>query len=295
MAFSVAAAIHEDPAVFCCHKGTSCFLSRLAPKKTMSYTRAMNWAEQRRIVVVSVVAGVLLLVLGIALTAKLYVPPSCVDNKQNQDETGVDCGGSCPYLCSQAQVAPVTLFSTVLATRSGRIDLAAAIENKNTTAGAKNVPFTVTLYAQDGQLVGTKQGAIDLPPRTIVPVFLPGIVAPETGAVRAFLEIAPLAPRWVAYAKDPRKVPSIAVRPVSGTVAAPRVEAVLTNASLTSLERIPVIAFVRDAATGNVIAASSTIIPSLAAQTSATALFVWNEAFTAPAVQVQVLPIISLP
>lgn len=245
--------------------------------------------------VVSVVVGVLLLVFGIILTAKLYVPPSCVDTKQNQDESGIDCGGSCPYLCTAAQVAPVTLFSTVITTASGRIDLAAAVENKNSTAGAKNVPFTVTLYAQDGRLVGTKHGTIDLPPRTIVPVFLPSVAASGSGAVRAFLEIAPLSPRWVAYARDPRTVPSIAVRPVSGTVAAPRVEAVLTNASLSSLERIPVIAFVRDAATGNVIAASSTLIPSLAPQSSATALFVWTEAFPAPAVQVQVLPVIPLP
>jgi hypothetical protein len=192
-------------------------------------------------------------------------------------------------------VAPATLFTNLIRTKSGRTDLVAAVENRNGNAGAKNVPFTITLYTANGTLVKEVVGSLDLPPRTIVPIFIPSVTPAGQAVARAFLEIAPAAPRWERMSTDPRILPMIATKPLGGTVQAPRVESVLTNPSITLIGRTPVVAFVRDSSTGNVVAASQTVVPSIPPQGSTNAIFTWNEPFAASSVRIEVMPVIALP
>src|SRR5262245_15346669 len=60
----------------------------------------MSWASGRRFSIIALIVGVIALVVAAVTFFSMQKAPSCVDNLQNQDEEGVDCGGSCSYLCA---------------------------------------------------------------------------------------------------------------------------------------------------------------------------------------------------
>jgi len=255
----------------------------------------MNWAARRRLIIVLILVTVGLAIVGGILFATLYQAPSCSDKKQNQDEAGVDCGGSCAYLCTAQKTPPTVLFSLLLPTNTGRTDFVALVENKNTDAAAKKVPYKISLYTSGQALVRVLQGTIDLPPHTSVPIYVPNVGS--TGQVaRVFLEIASSSPRWftLTSATDPRIIPTVANKPLVGADSStPRVEAVLGNADVSPMFNVHAVVLVHGTS-GNVIAASETVLQTIPAHGQATAIFTWNEAFPGTPVSVEVLPIIPL-
>lgn len=252
----------------------------------------MSWAAWRRLVIISVLgAGVIALVAAI-LIASTHRAPSCVDGVRNQGEEGVDCGGPCPYLCTASEQPPTVLYTKVLDNGSGRSDVIAAIENKN-AAAAKQVPYVITLYGPDRSSAGEINGTVDLPPAATVPVFVPGVGSGGQKISAAFLSLNPAAPRWYALS-EPRVVPIVTDSAFSGTHNSPRIDATLSNQSTTPLRDVRVVVMVHDAS-GNVIAASQTIVPAIPAQGQATATFTWSAAFSGTPVSVEAVPVISLP
>lgn len=254
----------------------------------------MNWAARRRffiVLIVSVVAAAFLAALSIAT---FYEAPSCADKKQNQEEAGVDCGGPCAYLCTTEVQPPTVLFTQVISYGNGRSDVIASIENKNTAAAAKNVPYRITLYGAGQALIQEVTGTIDLPPGATVPVFVPGIASGQQIATSAFLSIAPSSPRWFTLSGDPRILPRVFNIRQVGTTALPRIEAIFANTGSSPLLNVPAVVLVRDAK-GDVMAASSTVVPSIPAQGQAAATFTWNGPFPEVPASIEVVPTVRLP
>ena len=137
-------------------------------------------------------------------------------------------------------------------------------------------------------------GTLDLAPAETVPVYIPNIASGKPRAIRAFLTIADDAPQWFSLEKDPRVKPVVTNTVLAGTTSAPRIDATLTNASVTALSNIQVIVFVHSVQ-GDIIAASKTIVPLIPAQGQATATFTWNSAFTEVPARIDVMPVIPLP
>ena len=254
----------------------------------------MTWAGRRRLTISLIAGAIVMVLIAIGFTTALYKAPSCTDNKLNQNETGVDCGGSCSYLCNAQVKQPVVLFTKLLINNSGRTDVVASVENKNTDAAARNVSYVVTLYAADQSIIRELGGTLDLPPRTTVPVFMPNVLSGGETATRAFLEIASTSPKWFALSADPRIVPIVSNTTLTGAASTPRVEAVLANPSVSSMKNVRVIVLVHGAG-GNIIAASATVVSAIPAQGRATATFTWNETFSSTLSLLEVVPIIPLP
>jgi hypothetical protein len=254
----------------------------------------MSWAARRRLIILSIFGVAVAVVLAIIFTTVFYKTPSCVDGVRNQSEEGIDCGGSCAYLCTALLQPPTVLFTKVFTNTAGRTDIVASIVNKNTAAAAKNIPYSVTLYDADHILVQEVSGALDLPPGATETVFIPGIVSGKQAVATAFLDIAPSAPQWFTMTTDPRVIPSVSNVTQGGTPSAPRIEAILANGSATALENVQVVVLVRDTR-NDVIAASKTLVPTIPAQGTATAIFTWNGAFSGTTASIEVAPIIPLP
>lgn len=254
----------------------------------------MSWAARRRFIIALVVGAIIIAFLATLSIATFYKAPSCADGAQNQDETGVDCGGSCSYLCREQQQPPTVLFTKAIKNGEGRVDVIALIENKNPNAAAKNVPYSITLYGTGQALIQRVTGTLDLPPGASVPVFVPDIPSGRQVVVSAFLDIDASAPQWFSMPVDARIVPTVSNTKHGGTTSAPRIEAILSNQSITTLTNVKAIVLVRGDR-GDVIAASSTIVPAIPAQGRATATFTWNGAFSSTPVSVEVAPIIPLP
>jgi len=257
----------------------------------------MSWAAQRRFFILLIVGAVVVAFLTVVGVATFYETPSCTDNIQNQNETGVDCGGSCAYLCTVEVRSPTVLFTQALRSDSGRIDVIAMVENKNAVAAAKNVPYRITLYGADQSLIRRVNGTLDLPSGARVPVFVPGVASGNYAIANAFLDIDPLSLKWFSLPTDPRVVPTVSnIRHVvrDGATSTPRIEAVLTNPGVAPLSNVQVVILVHDL-NGDVIAASATVVSSIPSQGQAVATFTWNGPFQSDPALIEVIPVIPLP
>jgi hypothetical protein len=244
-------------------------------------------------VILIIIGAVVVAFLATLLISTLYKAPSCSDGIQNEGEQGIDCGGPCAYLCTDEEQAPTVLFTKVVPNGAGRLDAVAEVENKNASAAAVNVPYTIAFYGPNQVLVNQVSGTLDLPPGGTVPLFVPGIASANQMIAGAFLTINSGSFKWFALARDPRIVPQVSTPQLGGTASAPRITAVLTNPSVTPLTNVPVIVFVHDS-NGNIIAASATILPNIPAQGSGTALFTWDGAFSSVPALIEVTPVVPL-
>ena len=250
----------------------------------------MSWSSHRKLVILSVIGAVLIAVIALAVVATVYEVPSCADNTQNQDETGIDCGGSCALLCSADQKDLDPVFTRQLSAPNGRTDVIAYVANPNPNAFAKDVPYRITLYGKDNIIVSSKTGKMDVPPSTIVPVFVPGFYSGFQEVARAFLSFE----GDVEWYRDDVERPKLSIADVQlDESETPRLTASISNPTAKPLYRVPVVATLFDAG-GNAIAASATVVDVIPAQGSSALIFTWNAAFPAPVAKTEIIPILGL-
>lgn len=258
----------------------------------IGYTLRMSWALRRQLTILSGIAIVLLLVIGVPTYLTVHEAPSCSDNKQNNGEEGIDCGGSCSYVCSDSQAAPSVRFTRALSPAPGRTDVIAYIDNPNGSVAAKDLPYTVELYSASNAIIAKKQGRIDLPPAATVPIFASDLFSGSQEVARAFVTFETPQHLWYHYT-DSRVVPTVKdVSLEAGDM--PRVTATALNPSAKALSNVTFIVVVFDA-DGNAIAASQTVAPSISPQGSTQLIFTWPAPFTGGVSRIQVLPVIPLP
>ncbi len=90
---------------------------------------------------------------------------SCSDGIQNQDETGIDCGGATCKSCES--VKDLTLFDVqAIPTKNGFIDLFAELHNSNLDYGVAVFPYTFEMYDTQGKLLGSKAGSTFILPNS---------------------------------------------------------------------------------------------------------------------------------
>lgn len=252
----------------------------------------MSWAGRRQFIITAIIVGVLAAILAVTLIATFYQAPSCMDNKQNQGETGIDCGGPCAHLCTAEVPAPSVRFVRQLSPVQGRTDVIAYIDNTNANAAMKGAAFTITLYGPDNIIVAEKTGTVDLPPKSTVPVFIPGFYSGLQTVARAFLTFDTSSFNWYRY-DDTRPTLTVSNIILSGD-ATPRLTADVSNPTALSLFRVPVVATVFDAQ-NNAIAASATVLQEIPPMGTAAAVFTWNAPFPATAAKEEVIPLVPLP
>lgn len=91
-------------------------------------------------------------------------PATCFDQKQNQEEEGVDCGGPCAA-CQEELLAPRVSWAKVFSVEENSYDLAAEIENKNINYGAEILPYIFKIYDSKNNLIKEKSGKSYIMPR----------------------------------------------------------------------------------------------------------------------------------
>lgn len=257
----------------------------------------MEWAARRRLTVFLLLGALVFSVLLIIGFTFFYTPSSCSDGKQNQDETGIDCGGRCNQLCSADVRIPSIQFVRALQ-QSGRTDAIVYVENVNQSAEAKNALVTVELRGNDGALMGKASTRAYFPPASaiplnVVPVFFPGVLSGQQAVRQAFATTTELT--WIksfTVLKPTVRVDQSTIQVQEGNE--PRITAIVQNTTAKTQYQIPVIVTVFDTS-GTAIAASQTLAATVPPQGSTRITFTWNEAFTAPVGRVDVVPILQAP
>lgn len=187
----------------------------------------------------------------------------------------MDCGGSCALLCEGEATAPLIHFVRVLSVGEGVWNSVAYVENRNKNAGATNVPYLFKLYDENNLLVYERRGEAFIPPRAMFPIVEGGMRVPERVPTRATFEFLE-SPRFTVMEENPRL--EIRQRIFSEEDGFSRLEVTLFNSTSVVLRNVEAEALLYDT-TGNVFAASHTVIKELAPSVSTSATFTWQRVF----------------
>lgn len=236
-----------------------------------------------------VVLIIVLAVGGWAAYSATSTPPICFDGKQNGGEAGVDCGGPCSKLCPNQAHAPVVLWTRAFQTSPGVYAVAAYVENNNTGAGAKQVPYAFRLYDEQNLLVVEKDGVADIPPQEIVPLFESNINAGTRTVAHAFLEFSQT-PVWNKPALG--TLPSVRVTNLQLESGSARLSADVVNEGSSDLNTLTLVAVLFDA-NGTAVNASKSTLGRIPRGASQPVVFTWP-AQNAGVVRAEITPVPSL-
>ncbi|MGH7249462.1 MAG: hypothetical protein ACREGC_00650, partial [Minisyncoccia bacterium] len=101
----------------------------------------MTWALKRQIFYIVVLVLFILIFGSLIAYPSFNKPPTCFDNKQNGDEIGIDCGGSCSNACA-TQVEDISvLWARSFEVSPGRYNAVAYVVNHNKNAAIKQISY----------------------------------------------------------------------------------------------------------------------------------------------------------
>lgn len=108
-----------------------------------------SWRGRRQIVPVLVLI-LILAGIGFWFGRRLLPEASCFDDKRNQKEIGVDCGGPCEP-CEVKNPRPLTIFwARAIRSSASSYDAVAFMENPNEVLSSAKVSYDFTLLDQFG-------------------------------------------------------------------------------------------------------------------------------------------------
>lgn len=235
------------------------------------------WATKRRIEY----GGVFILALALIFTGVFFAvfhrTPTCSDGKQNGDEAGIDCGGSCKLICTSDALTPVVLWSKIFNVSGDVYSAVAYVENPNINSKNAKAGYKFKILDANNKLIATKTGETSIPKNKKFAVFEVGIVLKDVKPKLAQFEFTSFGP----WEKDTQKEPEITIRhsALLSTTTAPRIDGTIQNDSLTqSVHSLELDVFITDSK-GNAVAASRTFVDSLGVHTSQDFVFTWPKPF----------------
>jgi len=230
----------------------------------------ISWSRKRQIIYFLSVVGFLILISAYPLFSLLYEPPTCIDGKQNQDELGVDCGGSCDLLCNFQVTELSVLWSDAFHVEGDVYDLVAFIENKNPDAGITYLYYTIKAYDRFGEVSLERKGVTYANALEEFVLFEPDAKFPEKPA-RVDVEFNEL--KWQRTIPNREQVTVKDKRLIDHDIS-PKLIATLENNSPDVKRDIEAIALVYDEL-GKVVAVSSTYLNTLGKNTKEEVFFTW--------------------
>ena len=109
----------------------------------------MNKRLAKQIIYGAGYLAVFFLIVFLVYLVWLKPAPTCFDNKQNQGETGIDCGGPCSP-CEIKTLAPIEASWIKYFSADNQTVIAAEIKNSNPNWAAISFSYTFDVYGKDG-------------------------------------------------------------------------------------------------------------------------------------------------
>ena len=229
------------------------------------------WAFWRRVQYGTGFSVLLLLLLVYMYNSYIYTAASCFDNRQNGEETGVDCGGSCSRICAADVQAPVVKWAKSFKVTDGQYNAVGYVENFNTKAGSPEVNYKFLLYDGKG-LITEVNGTTFLPPDGVYPVFAGRINTGNRTPTKTFLELEEAEVWQPVYGG--RDLFTVAERELLEVDSRPRLNATILNNAIVPLKNAEVVATIFDSQ-GTALTASRTFIDELEGEEEVDVVFTW--------------------
>lgn len=236
----------------------------------------MSWATKRKLIYFLIVAVVTIAAVSVPLWRVFNKPPTCFDGKQNQNERGVDCGGTCSLACKE-DVSPLVIeWSRAFRVEDGTYDVVAFVENQNGTYGVKKAIYHFKIYDKDNILIAEKFGKTYVREREKFAVFETGIKTGKRIPQRVFFEFDPEL-SWEKTSVKPLNI-STKDKVMIDIDSKPRLNVAIVNESFSAVKNLDIVAILYDI-NDNAISVSSTNISSLEKNSSKGVSFTWKEPF----------------
>jgi hypothetical protein len=237
---------------------------------------ALSWSGRRQILYSAVAALVALVLLVVLWEALFAAAPTCFDQKQDGDEAGIDCGGSCSLLCTNQAAPPHVVWARSFEVSPGVYNAVAYIQNLNVgaQAGAHKVRYSFGLRDDRNVLVKQQDGVVDIPPVSVVPIVATGIYVGNRSVSKTdfnFDENQNLA--WTKIQNPP---PLLRVAQVVANADYSRLSATIPNDSVKDLYNVTVVTILYDAQ-NTAVAVSKSTIPLLRRRSSEQVTFTWPQ------------------
>lgn len=230
-----------------------------------------RWAFKRRVEYGSYLFLIIAVVVTTVYFSKFYTPNSCFDATQNNDERGVDCGGSCVRICPFDVTPLQVVWAKSFMVFPDQYNSVAYIENKNLVASTPELRYTFRLYGENG-LITERSDSTIVPPDSVYPIFEGGIKTNGEEVIRTEIELEE-PELWLpaTIGRDQFVTKDIDLVNADGT---PRLNVTLNNTELTEAKDVLVVATIFDAA-GNPLTASQTFVDVFAPRSDEQLVFTW--------------------
>ena len=229
--------------------------------------------------------------LGFIVTYPVFnKAPTCFDYKQNGDEKGVDCGGSCEVACL-SEVTPLSVvWARSFKVVAGRYNAVAYLVNHNKNKVVDKISYKFRFADQDNIYIGKREGTAFVPAGSTFAIFEPGIEMGNSVPVYTTFEFTQ-APLW--HVVSDKKLNQLKIL-ISNIVlenenTSPKLSATLKNESIFTIPNLGAVAILYDGA-GNAISASRTYVSDFSPLQQVQVNFTWPEPFSTAVVAKEILP-----
>jgi hypothetical protein len=237
----------------------------------------MSWARKRKFVYIGSITIIFLLVVVLPISLRFYKAPTCVDNKQNQGEYGIDCGGPCTRLCASQPAPLVVLWYRFFKVTDGIYNVMAYVENPNINAGADNLNYNFKLYDKNGLLLKERMGKTFASANKIIAIFEPELNTGNQIPDRLDFSFSS-APIWSKQESLENGL-SVSNMEITKEDSSPRLSATITNKTINTVNNIEAVGIIYDS-NGNTIAFSRTFIDTIGDHGSQEISFNWPRPFS---------------
>lgn len=249
----------------------------------------MSWGTKHQLIILGILI-MLLLGFGIVLSLPYVLKaPTCADGKQDGNETGVDCGGSCAKFCPADVNDLKLLWARPFKVTEGIYDVLAYLDNQNYSAGSKKIVYKFRLYDDKNLYIGERVGKTYVTPNGRIAIFEGGISTGTRVPKRVFFEIA-TAPEWIRVPADSTSfILSKGTPALEAIGEKPRLLVPITNNSAYNAKDVEITAILYDSS-DNAFAVSRTSIDSLPKGQSQNAVFTWLIPFQEAPARIEIIP-----
>jgi hypothetical protein len=254
----------------------------------------MNWALRRQIFYLVIIILFCALLVFLIAYPQFNKPPSCIDGIQNGNETGIDCGGSCPNACL-SQVIPVSyLWARAFEVVPGRYNAVAYVVNHNKTYAAEKVTYRFRFADENNVYIGSRDGTTFIPPGSNFAIFESAIDVGNSIPVYTTFEFTET-PNWIQVPQEKIDQLKVLISNITLTneTTAPQLSATIENNSLFTIPDVNVVAILYDV-TGNAVSASNTYLESLNPLQTSDINFTWPEPFSGTVVDKEFIPMYDI-
>jgi hypothetical protein len=246
-----------------------------------------TWSTRRKAFYIFIFLLAVIVLIGVPAFLIYYKAPTCEDGMRNGKETGIDCGGDCPRICSADYLSPLVVWSRFQKVGPGYYNVAAYIENPNLEGGVKSVPYVFRLYDNRGILIAERKGNATIPGRRNILVFESSLKTGERIPSRATFEFRE-APAWEKHITSYEDLEVLEKKILSPSTE-PRLTATLKNAGAKPFGVVDVGAVIYDK-DDNVIAFSKSSLEGIAANESVEVVFTWPLPFEKEVGRIEIVP-----